>query len=1178
MLDSITVLHISDMQFGKFHRFVEKNGDLPNAQDNLFTRLVDDLKQLATDNKLRPDMIICTGDLAEWAMGNEFDAAFEFLGKLCVHYDLPRSRCIVIPGNHDINRSHCEAYFNECKGDGRTPVFPWFPKWKNFKAAFDTFYAGISGITFDQDTPWSLFVHEDLRVVVAGINSTMDEGHDAAVNSEERADKGHHGLCTEEQLIWFKENLSDDRFKGWLRIGAVHHNVIRGCRSDGENLIDADLLGGILGDHLHLLLHGHTHEAKADMLATKVRVYSTGSAALKTAGESSPVPTDVPNQYQVLVITRESVERYCRQLDPRGNPPRFIADPRQSTSGSEWIIHDRVSFKGLAALTVETTSTWEQIVPIQVAPNLIKRLPDPPAFYASPPYIGQIHFIGRNAQIQTLNEWAKQDDPTSVLLFEAIGGNGKSMLAWEWVTKHAEVARADWAGRFWYSFYEKGAVMRQFCQHALAYMTKQPLDAFAEQSMSEMREALTAELHRKPWLLILDGLERVLVAYHRIDAAEVRDEELDKPGDKILDYREPCNTIREEDTDLLRDLAAATPSKILITSRLKPRALLNQAGLPMPGIRPLMLPGLEEAEAEELLRSLGVEGTSADIRYYLTTYCGNHPLVIGVLAGLVNAPGPHRGNFDSWAADPEYGAKLNLASLDLVKSRNHILLAAIDSLEPASRQLLSTLALSSSAVDYETIAAFNPHAQPGTKELGETIVDLEHRGMLQYDSQDQRYDLHPVVRGVAVGSLRVEDKERYGQLVVDYFNSKPHSPYRKAKTMRDVESGIQVVRALIRLGRYQQAADAFQGDLSYALNYNLEAHVEVLSLLRPFFTSNWDHRSLNLNSSSESYLANAAAIALDICGESKLAARAFIASLRVNLKREDWEAVYVSLSNVSLCLHQQNQCAQSLRVSALALELANALGDEQYVMKSLLDHSHYLAHIGRWTESEAIQKRLDPAVMIQAMSRGVYRQGDAELIFAQSAMWQETMQEGSLNVAESLAERDNNRYSLRLVCFLRGAWRLGQREWTLAAESFTKAVTMAREVRIVDGRSETGLALAKFHLGQLTPDNAREEAKRLSELRSPDHRSLALLWQAIGDLDQAKDHAIAAYTRAWADGEPYVIRYELTKTTELLNELGVPIPSLPPYDPEKDEPFPWEADLGAAIDKLRAQKASKEDS
>ncbi len=134
---------------------------------------------------------------------------------------------------------------------------------------------------------------------------------------------------------------------------------------------------------------------------------------------------------------------------------------------------------------------------------------------------------------------------------------------------------------------------------------------------------------------------------------------------------------------------------------------------------------------------------------------------------------------------------------------------------------------------------------------------------------------------------------------------------------------------------------------------------------------------------------------------------------------------------------------------------------------------------------------------------------------------------------------------------------------------------MARERGLVDVESETGLALAKFHLGQLTCDAARREAQRLAQLRQPAHRYLSMLWLGIGDRAKAEHHALAAYRWAWADGEPYVHRYELTKTTELLQQMNVPVPVLPPYDPTKDEPFLWEADVRAAIEKLKAGKAKK---
>jgi hypothetical protein len=883
----------------------------------------------------------------------------------------------------------------------------------------------------------------------------------------------------------------------------------------------------------------------------------------------------------------------------------------------------------------------------QVAPAEVKasssdpgdsQLPAPPAFYASPDYIGRNNFIGRQAQLQLLNSWAQAADPTSVLLFEAIGGTGKSMLTWEWTTKHATNVRGDWAGRFWYSFYEKGAVMRGFCQHALAYMTGQPLEAFANKTTAELGDQLLVALRQKPWLLILDGLERVLVAYHRLDAAELRDEELNFPTDKILD-RNPCEAIRDEDTDLLRALAAARPSKILISSRLIPRVLLNPAGLPIPGVTPpLKLPGLDDADAEQLLRSCGVDGTSADIRYYLNTYCGNHPLVIGVLAGLINAPGPHRGNFDGWAADPAYGAKLNLASLDLIQSRNHILHAALEALEPASRQLLSTLALLSSAVDYETVAAFNPHlplepeevmvpfkpeihplwylmpeeekinrsrqyedslakrkayeqvvqewpesaaVRKARKKLSHTVADLEHRGLLQYDRRAHRYDLHPVVRGVAAGSLKPEEEKRYGQKVVDHFNTMPSSSYATARSMEDVESGLQVVRTLLKLGQFQRAADAFKGDLANALIINLEANVEVLSVVRPFFPMGWDCLPVEVDHETGLALRNVSALALANCGEEKQAIMVLSSSILHVLSNQSFSPatntliLFNLIRNLLKTLQDHKRFAAASRLLDINRDMVIIRGFEEKdnIFRQLLDRFSLRSDLGQWPEAAETWRLLDP--MGRKWRRNIYRQGDAEIVFSLAQFRQGHLQEEHLSTAATLAEQDHNRSTIRQVHALRGDWRLEQGAWAQAAASFSQAIAMAREVRRVDAASEAGQALAKVHLHQLTGDEARSEAQRLAQLRdiadrSQANRYLARLWQALGELNQAKHHALAAYTLSWADGEPYVFRYGLTKATELLHELGVPLPNLPPYDPAKDKPFSWEADLRDFIAARRA--------
>jgi hypothetical protein len=132
---------------------------------------------------------------------------------------------------------------------------------------------------------------------------------------------------------------------------------------------------------------------------------------------------------------------------------------------------------------------------------------------------------------------------------------------------------------------------------------------------------------------------------------------------------------------------------------------------------------------------------------------------------------------------------------------------------------------------------------------------------------------------------------------------------------------------------------------------------------------------------------------------------------------------------------------------------------------------------------------------------------------------------------------------------------------------------MARAVGKTDAAAETQFALARFHLGQLA--DPHREAEHLANAREPSHRNLAELWRAIGDREQATTHALAAYKRAWADGEPYVFRYELDKARALLQKLGAETPNLPPYDPAKYEKLPWEDEVAAAIEELRAEKEAE---
>ena len=325
--EPITLLHVTDMQFGQHHRFPSTPEADEPGEDTLFERLYDDLLGLAREEKLEPQVIVVSGDLTECGLKSEFKSAFAFLDRLSSSLAVPRRHVVVVPGNHDVNRKLCAAYFNECDGEEQQPIAPYPRKWEPFRTFFEEFYANEADIEFTVEQPWSLWRLDELGLVVAGLNSTLRESH---------RDEDHYGWVGERQARWFAEELRPYRARGSLRIGVVHHNIRRGATADDENLRDADMFARRLGGALNVVLHGHTHEAATGWLHQRLPVMSTGSAGLSLEAR----PAEVPNQYQVIRIHTNRVERWARRYRPGSGS--WEGDTGCSADGNAWHVEDQV--------------------------------------------------------------------------------------------------------------------------------------------------------------------------------------------------------------------------------------------------------------------------------------------------------------------------------------------------------------------------------------------------------------------------------------------------------------------------------------------------------------------------------------------------------------------------------------------------------------------------------------------------------------------------------------------------------------------------------------------------------------------------------------------------------------------------------------------------------------------
>lgn len=270
---SLSLLHIAGPCFG---RTLAADGT-PYSASDLQSRIFADLTDLLQSGAPDPDLLVVSGDLTASASRNQFEEALSFLTGMRVLLGLEPSRLLVVPGGADVNRAASRAYFADCEADDIEPRRPYWPKWKHFTRLFAELYQGIDSVIFTKDQPWTLFALPDLRLVVAGFNSSMAISH----REEEQ-----YGWLGDEQAAWFTQRLKAYENAGWLRVGLMRHAIGGGV----AGLRDLPSLNR-LAPRLNLLLHGPGPDTtlEGDLITTSVAR---------------------PGQYELLEITAEGLTRW----------------------------------------------------------------------------------------------------------------------------------------------------------------------------------------------------------------------------------------------------------------------------------------------------------------------------------------------------------------------------------------------------------------------------------------------------------------------------------------------------------------------------------------------------------------------------------------------------------------------------------------------------------------------------------------------------------------------------------------------------------------------------------------------------------------------------------------------------------------------------------------------------
>jgi len=381
--------------------------------------------------------------------------------------------------------------------------------------------------------------------------------------------------------------------------------------------------------------------------------------------------------------------------------------------------------------------------------HYVSDIPQPPEPFIAHPYtLLQTHrLVGRQQELNLLTDWVAKPDSeiykAHFLNIVAIGGLGKSALTWKWFNDIAPQEMKPLAGRMWWSFYESDATFENFVTRALAYVTHRPLDEIQQIPAPERETQLLTALDREPFLVVLDGLERILIAYARMDAAHLSDDDYDRqtanfvanayglPASAAQSFTGEHRLRKSADPragSYLRKLANVRASRILVSTRLYPADLQMMTGEPLPGCAAIFLQGLSDDDALELWRAFGVTG-ARDTLLLLFNRVGNHPLVIQALASEVAQYRPKPGDFERWRRDnPDF----NPFSLPLVQVKSHVLEFALRGLDDRARQALQVIAAFRMPARYDTLTALligEEKACAGERELDKVLTELEDRGL-----------------------------------------------------------------------------------------------------------------------------------------------------------------------------------------------------------------------------------------------------------------------------------------------------------------------------------------------------------------------------------------------------------------------------------------------------------------
>jgi len=777
---------------------------------------------------------------------------------------------------------------------------------------------------------------------------------------------------------------------------------------------------------------------------------------------------------------------------------------------------------------------------------------EPDFWFIPHPYPMPPNFTGRAAEQKVLDDWLA-DNTNRLFILRALGGFGKSALAWQWINTH--VNPAEWTKLVWWSFYEGDASFEHFIEETLKYLK---LDV--PQGQRPQVDELLKAMQGQKILLIMDGFERALRAYSSMNAAYQGDEP------KIEDNQLDCVNLNAE---IFLKSVCSLPnikSKVLMTTRLPPRAV-KPRGEFLQGCREEELTSMQPADAVEFFHKQGIKGIHAEIEAACAPY-GYHPLSLRILARYIVR------DFHN-PRDIVVAQSLKIDG-DLKAQKHHVLEVAYNSLPEKEKNLISTIACFRSSVKFKTLEAITENKDT----LDSNLHDLVDSGLLNFDEKNKWFDLHPIVRRYAYDGLIKSDRIATHTRLCDYFSrmGKPE----KIQALEDIFPLMELYYHSSKAERFDDAAKIYYKELADPIYFQFNSYQLGIELVRNLFPNGENNLPPIKHPDLQPYALNELGRLYARVGQPNKSILLREASINLTLEIIASKELYNNLGEPIKSLltpsvsdptdNAYDKISLSNLVSNLALQelstgrLKNAEKHWRCSMNLVeetnfvyLHHLHLgtlLSYCGSWTEAE--QELATAADGYESIGH-IQMQGVTwsyiSLYFLFKFLDSQKLDDlkNAVNCAfraKELASKDNPSvpYDQMSIHWLLGTTIHAGGNLIEAEKNLDEALRICRSINAIDHESKILIDIAKLRFHQKNYKEAKslaEEALLITErcgyiLQGADVNLFMAQYSLRYEQDKvkAKQYAVEAKKLATCDGPPYYYKVAYEEAERFLEQLA----------------------------------------